>query len=181
LIDQLQALTKTQTAAFLFSEAVSSADKIDSLKNFDFEVFIRDLPIQPLEKIRLAIALLQSNRPNLVSQGSLVFHSAPFDFTKLISTDIRTNNTTLLLHILAEHIITSNTPALKERLSTRELLSEFVQSLDTSCFKFWDEPGDSVTELVNTLYSNNIPSNVTVTIKRLRYGTAQPCGLCLLF
>jgi hypothetical protein len=69
LIEQLQLITETQTSATLFCEAVSSTEKSEAIKNFDFEIFIKDLPLEPLEKVRLAIALLQSPKPDLVSQG----------------------------------------------------------------------------------------------------------------
>ncbi|KAF9928610.1 hypothetical protein BGZ65_006171, partial [Modicella reniformis] len=135
LIEQLQLLTKTQTSASLFCEAVSSTEKSEALKNFDFEVFIRDLPLKSLEKIRLSIALLQSLKSDLVSQAERVFQSI--------------------------------TSSLKEQLSSPDLLLDFVQSLDASIYKFWNEPNDPITNLVNTLYNNNIPNNVTTIIKEI--------------
>ncbi|KAF9207336.1 hypothetical protein BGZ49_000688 [Haplosporangium sp. Z 27] len=136
LIDRLQVLAKTQTSAAPFCEAVSSTEKSEALKNFDFEVFIKDLPLKPVEKIHLALALLQSPKSELVLQ--------------------------------AERVIQSNTSALKEQLSTSDLLLEFVQSLDASTYKFWNEPNDTVTSLINSLYNNNIPSAVTAIIKEIR-------------
>lgn len=69
LIEQLQVLAKTQSDAALFSEAVSSTEKSEALKSFDFELFIRESTLKPIEKTRLALALLQSPKPDLVSQG----------------------------------------------------------------------------------------------------------------
>ncbi|KAI8346449.1 CCR4-Not complex component, Not1-domain-containing protein [Mortierella sp. GBAus27b] len=135
LIEELQTLSKTQSLASYFCEAVSSTEKSEAIKNFDFEVFIKDLPLQPLEKTRLAIALLQSPKPDIVSQ--------------------------------AERVIQSATSSLKEQLSSPDQLLEFVQSLDTSTYKFWNDPNDPVTTLVNALYNNNIPSNVTALIKEI--------------
>ncbi|KAF9433584.1 hypothetical protein BGZ76_009251 [Entomortierella beljakovae] len=136
LVDQLQVLTKTQTSAALFCEAVSSTEKGETLKNFDFETFVKDLSLKPIEKTRLALALLQSPKPELVVQ--------------------------------AERVIQSSTSALKEQLSTNELLLDFVQSLDTSNYKFWNEPNDTVTILINSLYNNNIPPTVSEIIKGIR-------------
>ncbi|ORZ06742.1 CCR4-Not complex component, Not1-domain-containing protein [Lobosporangium transversale] len=136
LIDQVQVLAKTQTSATYFCEAVSTTEKSEALKNFDFELFIKDLPLKPIEKIRLAIALLQSPKSELVAQ--------------------------------AERIIQSTASALKEQLTSADQLLEFVQSLDASNYKSWDEPRDPVTGLINTLYNNNIPSVVTNTIKEIR-------------
>ncbi len=68
LVEQLHSLTKTQRTE-LFREAVSSTEKGEALKNFDFEVFSQDLPLSTVEKTHLAIALLQSPKADLVSQG----------------------------------------------------------------------------------------------------------------
>ncbi|KAG0294790.1 hypothetical protein BGZ96_000456 [Linnemannia gamsii] len=136
LIDQLQVLAKTQTDAALFSEAVSSTEKSEALKSFDLELFIRDSTLKPIEKTRLALALLQSPKPDIVSQ--------------------------------AERVIQATTPSLKEQISSPDLLLEFVKSLDASAYKFWNEPKDTVTQLIHTLYNNNIPTNITATIKEIR-------------
>ncbi|KAI1315509.1 hypothetical protein EDD11_000690 [Mortierella claussenii] len=135
LVDQVQVLAKTQTSASFFSEAISTTEKSEALKNFDFEVFIKSLPLKPIEKIRLTLALLQSPKPELVAQ--------------------------------AERIIQSTTPALKEQLCSSDQLLGFVQSLDASNYKFWNEPNDTVTGLINALYNNNIPSVVSTTIKEI--------------
>ncbi|KAF9185667.1 hypothetical protein BGZ51_002497 [Haplosporangium sp. Z 767] len=136
LIEVLQLLTKTQTSADLFCEAVSSTEKSEALKNFDFEVFIQDLTLNPIEKTRLALALLHSTKPELVTQ--------------------------------AERVIQSTTPSLKEKLSSADLLLEFVQSLNAEDYKFWNKPNDTVSSLVHILYNNNIPESVTTIIKEIR-------------
>ncbi|KAG0365781.1 CCR4-Not complex component, Not1-domain-containing protein [Gamsiella multidivaricata] len=136
LIERLQVLTKTQSSASLFCEAISSSEKSEVIKSFDFEAFIKNLPLEPVEKIRLGLAVLQSPKPELVAQ--------------------------------AERVIQSNTVSLKEQLSSPDLLLDFVRSLDASIYKFWNEPNDTVTTLINTLYNNNIPNNITATIKEIR-------------
>ncbi|KAG0302024.1 hypothetical protein BGZ98_007861, partial [Dissophora globulifera] len=135
LIDQLRALSKSQTSASLFCEAISSTEKSEALKNFDFEVFINDQPLKALEKTRLALAVLQSSKQDFVAQ--------------------------------AERVIRSTTPALKDQLSSPDLLLEFIQSLDASIYKYWNEPNDIVTNVINTLYNNNIPKNVSAAIKEI--------------
>lgn len=71
--------------------------------------------------------------------------------------------------IIAERVIQATTPSLKEHISSPDLLLEFVTSLDASAYKFWNEPKDTVTQLIHTLYNNNIPTNITATIKEIRY------------
>ncbi|KAF9585097.1 hypothetical protein BGW38_003916, partial [Lunasporangiospora selenospora] len=75
LIDQLRNLSQTSRSAEIFCEAVSSSEKGEALKNFDFEVFIQNQPLSPAEKIRLAIALLQSPKTELVAQAERVIHT----------------------------------------------------------------------------------------------------------
>ncbi|KAG0358226.1 hypothetical protein BG005_002580 [Podila minutissima] len=75
LLEQLQDLTKSQKSASLFCEAISSTEKSEALKNFDFEAFVQNLNLKPIEKIRLAIALLQSPKPELVAQAERVVQS----------------------------------------------------------------------------------------------------------
>jgi hypothetical protein len=70
---------------------------------------------------------------------------------------------------LAERVIQVTTPSLKEQLNTPDLLLEFVQSLDASILKFWNEPKDTATQLIHTLFNNNVPANVAATIKEIRY------------
>jgi hypothetical protein len=74
---------------------------------------------------------------------------------------------------LAERVIQATTPSLKEHLSSPDLLLEFVQSLDASAYKFWNEPKDTVTLLIHTLFNNNIPTNITATIKEIRYVSSK--------
>ncbi|KAF9576644.1 hypothetical protein EC968_006992 [Mortierella alpina] len=135
LVEQLHSLTKTHRTE-LFREAVSSTEKGEALKNFDFEVFSQDLPLSTVEKTHLAIALLQSSKADLVTQ--------------------------------AERVIQSTTPSLKEQLSSPNQLLEFVRSLDASNYKCWNEPNDTVTKLIRTLYNDNVPENVTAAIKEIR-------------
>ncbi|KAF9430928.1 hypothetical protein BGZ94_002057 [Podila epigama] len=136
LLEQLQELTKSQKSAALFCEAVSSTEKSEALKNFDFEAFVENLSLKPIEKTRLALSLFQSPKAELVTQ--------------------------------AEHVIRSTVPSLKDQLSTQELLFDFVKSLEASQYKYWSEPNDTVTDLLNILYNNKIPAEVAAKVKEIR-------------
>ncbi|KAG0225949.1 hypothetical protein BGW41_004453 [Actinomortierella wolfii] len=86
LIEQLQVLTRTQTSAYLFCDAVSSSEKSEVLKNFDFEVFAKSIQIKPLEKIRLALPLLHSPKPELTSQAERVIQANSTPLKEQLST-----------------------------------------------------------------------------------------------
>lgn len=70
---------------------------------------------------------------------------------------------------LAERVVQATAPAFKDQLSSPESLLDFVQSLEASHYKFWSEPNDTVTELINTLCNNKIPTEITNKIKEIRY------------
>ncbi|KAF9558989.1 hypothetical protein EC968_006772 [Mortierella alpina] len=78
LLDQLHDLAASQASAATFCEAVSSTEQSEALKHFDLQLLLQDPSLQPLEKTRLAIALLHSRKPHLVKQAQqLVETTAP--------------------------------------------------------------------------------------------------------
>ncbi|KAG0199082.1 hypothetical protein BGX28_007595 [Mortierella sp. GBA30] len=89
LLDQLQVISKTQSSAALFCEAISSTEKSEAFKNFDFELFIRDSSLTPLEKTRLALAVLQSSKSDLVAQAERIVQTiTPLLKNQLTSPDL---------------------------------------------------------------------------------------------
>ncbi|KAF9980258.1 hypothetical protein BGZ75_008644 [Mortierella antarctica] len=76
LLDQLHDLATSQTSAAVFCEAVSSTEKSEALPHFDLQPLLQDSSLQPLEKTRLAIALLHSRKANLVKQAQQTIETA---------------------------------------------------------------------------------------------------------
>lgn len=70
---------------------------------------------------------------------------------------------------LAERVVQATALTLKDQLSSPESLLDFVQSLEASHYKFWSDSNDTVTELINTLCNNKIPTEITNKIKEIRY------------
>lgn len=44
-----------------------------------------------------------------------------------------------------------------------------MQSLDPTSYKHWREPNDIVTNLVFTLYNNDMPDSAAIAIKEIRF------------
>ncbi|KAG0264770.1 hypothetical protein DFQ27_001042 [Actinomortierella ambigua] len=152
LVEQLQDLTRTQSTAYLFCDAVSSSEKSEVLKNFDFEAFAKSIQIKPLEKIRLALPLLYSPKPELVSQAERVIQAN----TALLKEQLSTPEAKL------EFVESLDSNLVKFWGESSDPVTIFVKSL------YNDQVPQQVTDVINHISEMNDNSEAAVLARTMR-------------